>query len=464
MIFNITNISASTDSTRHHHRLAKNTLSELRLLAQSDSPMSGTLTSTNKNGDVIFTTVSHSLALPAHEDIQQGDHLVLMIKEEGEKYFAQILQHNKKASQHKLELHTNTDKQSAQTSTLKDTISVRPFSTEGIVTNVQQSLLRHTIAPLLGMMNRSNIGQHFNVEFTPILDQKQPLPPKSMQGQIVQIMPNNRVEILVKNITIEATLPISLPIDSNIAVKFIETMPQTAISPDAGKTNAKVTQHLPAFLSRINFHWTELENILQNMKAPQLHNLYARISQLLTPQNHQKEVISRLRYIAEGSLDKAPSSAQHHIQNKNAILLHTLAQEFKHIIYNNDPASSTIEIQNTLWHHAQFPFFYEEQMHHLPVYVREDSHRQYVRFIIEPEFENIGRMQIDGIIYFSSNTKEVIEGTIKSIYITVRSMIKLEKDLKDTLGDIIETHSHISGIKSQLDFSVAHYFPIDTPK
>lgn len=388
-----------------------------------------------------------------------------MIKQEGQKIVAQILSKNQQPLDKSVtlaQLPKAAQQPAAQIPS--SVVALQTIKVEVTVHDVMGPQPKRALLAQLPSLNTRaiphTVGERFHATITPVIDPKSPAIPSSNIGTVIKALPGNQVIIETNNIQYITILPVKLPTGSQLAIQIEEPItPRGTVSRPSELHTVIVKQTLP-LLSRINMHWSELSAILRNIVSPNIGNLHKRCTNLFSTGSSQ-DVLQRLRDIASGHKG---SSVNHHTLKKKTILLQSLAKEFAKVMEQTHPARPLVEIQNNLWNHVQFPFFYEGKLKHIPIYVRRDKKQRCLHFILEPEFGNLGRVQLDGLVYLSSVVHDITNAEIRGLHITIRSMADLDSHVQESIRDIIEMHSHAAGIKSELTFSVAHYFPIDAPE
>ena len=109
-----------------------------------------------------------------------------------------------------------------------------------------------------------------------------------------------------------------------------------------------------------------------------------------------------------------------------------------------DEARSADENQ---WQNFFLPIYYDKEVFDQEISVQKKKDGS-LRFLIDTTFESFGDIQLDGFITF----KNIINKSIKSFDLVVRSKNRIDSDLFRTINKIYTNSSQITGIDGNLQF------------
>ncbi len=105
--------------------------------------------------------------------------------------------------------------------------------------------------------------------------------------------------------------------------------------------------------------------------------------------------------------------------------------------------------QNQKWHTVFIPFYNGQTVEEREVRIARTSDN-YLRFIININFEDTQIIQLDGLVKFRENTKVPV-----TFDMICRSIDKLDSDFQKEIADIFLTSKEITGISGQMQFEEA---------
>lgn len=110
------------------------------------------------------------------------------------------------------------------------------------------------------------------------------------------------------------------------------------------------------------------------------------------------------------------------------------------------------EDENNKWQNFFIPIYDGERVTQNKVSIHKKPN-QYIRFIVELAFEEIGNIQLDGLVKLKPDTN-----IPENFDLTVRFKNKLSRDFQAQIFEIYKISQAISGIKGGLDFENVHDF------
>ena len=126
--------------------------------------------------------------------------------------------------------------------------------------------------------------------------------------------------------------------------------------------------------------------------------------------------------------------------NNMSANLHAIKEMFNLM----DEARSADENQ---WQNFFLPIYYDKEVFDQEISVQKKKDGS-LRFLIDTTFESFGDIQLDGFITF----KNIINKSIKSFDLVVRSKNRIDSDLFRTINKIYTNSSQITGIDGNLQF------------